>query len=248
MSGEYLSFPSTNLGQALELKVYGTGGRPMLVFPTVKGRFVDYENFGMVAACQGLLDAGKLTIFAVDGVDAQSWASESAHPYDRALRHNQYDACVAREVVPLIRARCRASEPRDLIVTGCSFGAYHAAHFLFRHPDLCNAVIALSGIYSLNYFLGDYCDREVYFNDPLRYLPNLTDRWYLDRLKESRIILCCGQGAWEEYCLQQSRALAATLQAKGIPHMLDLWGHDVYHDWPWWQKQIVYFLGKLGLT
>jgi esterase/lipase superfamily enzyme len=244
MSGERHVIESTHLGQPMEMKIYGTRGRPMLAFPTLKGRFFDYENFGMVAACQPFLDDGRLMLFAVDGIDAQSWAHESAQPYDRACRHNQYDQFVAREVIPFIRTRCPREDPRDVIVTGCSFGAYHAAHFLFRHPDLCRIAIALSGIYSLSYFFGDYCDREVYFNDPLRYLPNLADAWYLDRFKQSEIILCCGQGAWEEYCLQQTRALSNVLKGKSIPHTLDIWGHDVYHDWPWWQKQLVHFLEK----
>jgi len=26
--------------------------------------------------------------------------------------------------------------------------------------------------------------------------------------------------------------------------LLDLWGYDVNHDWPWWKKMIIYFLGK----
>ncbi|MBO6188054.1 MAG: hypothetical protein ILA25_09665 [Prevotella sp.] len=26
---------------------------------------------------------------------------------------------------------------------------------------------------------------------------------------------------------------------------LDYWGHDVAHDWAWWRKQIVYFMGHL---
>ena len=34
----------------------------------------------------------------------------------------------------------------------------------------------------------------------------------------------------------------AALQQKGIPAWVDYWGHDVSHDWPWWKKQLVYFL------
>jgi len=29
------------------------------------------------------------------------------------------------------------------------------------------------------------------------------------------------------------------------PLWVDLWGHDVNHDWPWWRKQFPYFLEKL---
>ena len=32
---------------------------------------------------------------------------------------------------------------------------------------------------------------------------------------------------------------------KGISIWVDLWGHDVNHDWPWWHKMVPYFLPKL---
>jgi len=36
------------------------------------------------------------------------------------------------------------------------------------------------------------------------------------------------------------------LAAKQIPHTLDLWGHDVNHDWPWWRKMLPHYIDKLG--
>ena len=29
---------------------------------------------------------------------------------------------------------------------------------------------------------------------------------------------------------------------KGIEAWIDFWGYDVNHDWPWWRRQIAYFL------
>jgi hypothetical protein len=28
---------------------------------------------------------------------------------------------------------------------------------------------------------------------------------------------------------------------------VDIWGHDVAHDWPWWKIMMPYFLKELGL-
>jgi esterase/lipase superfamily enzyme len=52
-----------------------------------------------------------------------------------------------------------------------------------------------------------------------------------------------GQGAYEDP--ERSRTLSNILNAKGIPHTLELWGHDVNHDWPWWRKMLPHALGKL---
>ena len=39
--------------------------------------------------------------------------------------------------------------------------------------------------------------------------------------------------------------LKKVLEAKNIPAWIDLWGQDVNHDWPWWQKQLPYFLSQI---
>lgn len=97
------------------------------------------------------------------------------------------------------------------------------------------------------HFIGDYMDENVYFNSPLAFLPNLSDPWYLDQYRQSRIIVCAGQGDWEDEMLADTRALESILKQKDIPHWVDIWGGDVNHDWPWWHKMLPYFLDKLQL-
>ena len=57
------------------------------------------------------------------------------------------------------------------------------------------------------------------------------------------IYILSGQGAYEDP--KRSQNLADILEAKGIPHSLELWGHDVNHDWPWWRKMLPHWLGRL---
>ena len=148
------------------------------------------------------------------------------------------------EVAPFIDQHC-GNMGEKFIVTGCSMGAYHAVNFFFRHPDVFDSLIALSGLYQLSMFIGDYMDEQVYFNSPLAYLPNLEDTWYLDQYRQSQIIVCCGQGAWEDAMLADSLQLKSILEAKDIPAWIDIWGYDVNHDWPWWHKMMPYYL-ELG--
>jgi esterase/lipase superfamily enzyme len=96
-------------------------------------------------------------------------------------------------------------------------------------------------------FVGDYMDDNVYFNSPLVYLPNLTDDRYLDQYRQSQIIVCVGQGAWEDAMLADAYTLKRILESKNVPAWIDIWGPEVNHDWPWWRQMMPYFLGKLGL-
>ena len=246
MNIEYHKWYSHNIGHEMELKIYGWYGKPMLVFPAQGGRFYEYEDFKMIDAISSFIEDGKVKVFTVDSIDNESWANWNAHPADRARRHEDYDRYILQEVVPFARQSC-GGDPQKLIATGVSMGAYHAGNFFFRHPDVFGVLIAISGLFQLRMFVGDYMDDNVYFNCPLYYLPNLTDVRYLDLYRQSQIIVCSGQGAWEDAMLADAYALKKILEDKGVPAWIDIWGGDVNHDWPWWRQMMPYFLGKLNL-
>jgi esterase/lipase superfamily enzyme len=252
MNIEYHKWWSPNLGQDMELKVYGAdlppggrAGKPVIVFPTQSGRFYDYEDFGMVEACRPSIEGGRIEIYTVDSIDSQSWCNWNAHPVDRARRHNDYDRYIVEEVAPFIRSR--GHEDEKFVSTGCSMGGYHSANFFFRHPDVFDVLIALSGLLQLRMFVGDTLEEEIYYNTPLAYLPGLVDPWYLEQYRKSEIIVCAGQGPWDEDMLADAYRLREILSAKDVPCWIDVWGHDVSHDWPWWRRQMPYFLHHLGL-
>jgi esterase/lipase superfamily enzyme len=246
MNIEYHKWWSPSLGQDMELKVYGYYGKPILVFPAQSGRFFEFEDFQMIDAIHSFIEEGHVKVITVDSIDSQSWANWGAHPADRARRHQDYDRYIVDEVAPFIRQHCGNAEEK-LITTGCSMGAYHSANFFFRHPDIFDTVISLSGLYQLRIFIGDYTDENVYYNSPLFYLPNLNDPWFIDQYRQSQIIICVGQGAWEDRMLEDAYALKRILEDKQIPAWIDIWGQDVNHDWPWWRKMLPYFLSRLNL-
>ncbi len=261
MNVEYHRWWSSNLNRDMELKVYGEGGKPLLIFPCAGGRFYEAEDFGMIEALRWFIEERKIQVFTVDSVDNDSWLAQWKWPGDRAWRHEQYDRYIAGEVAPFIRERMlysctvegcdtdgRTVKPAPrLMVTGASMGGYHAANFFFRHPDIFDTTIALSGLYAPEYFVGAYRDAHVDLNFPLLYLPQLSDPWQLAQYRQSTIIVCVGQGAWEEMHVRETRALEAALQQLDVPAWFDYWGFDVNHDWPWWKKQLPYFLGQLKL-
>jgi len=216
-----------------------------VVFPTSEGRFFDFESNDMLGCCSHLFEQGKVQFYCVDSIDSQTFYNKSSSHSDRGWRQKEYENCIIDEVVPFIRHN--NSYSGGMITTGCSFGAFHALNFLLRHPDVFDTCICLSGIYSLKWIIGEYNDQGCFFQDPMAYIPGLSDEWFLSRLRGSKIIIAVGQGRWENEALQDSHQVADILRSKGIPVWLDKWGSDVDHDWPWWRKQLPHFLGNVGL-
>ncbi|MBA2606727.1 MAG: esterase, partial [Acidobacteria bacterium] len=145
------------------------------------------------------------------------------------------------EVLPLIRNEC--GEGAKPLTTGASLGAFLAANCYFKHSDNFRGTIAMSGSYNIYNYLENYFDDNVYFNNPMMYLKNLNDDFHLHNLqKADSIVIVSGQGAFE--APERSRELSGVLHSKGIPHLLEMWGHDVKHDWEWWRKMLPFYLGK----
>lgn len=234
MNREYHHWISPNLGRSMETLVCGHAGAPVLVFPTTMGRFYQYEDFGMVAALEAKIDQGLIQLYCPDSVDAESWYNRAVPPRQRVLRHLDYERYVLDEYLPFIRGR--TSDP--LLVTGTSFGAFHAVNFAFRHPALVTKVVALSGRYDSKAFMDGYHDDDVYFNCPVDYLPNLTDDAFLEPLRRMRIVLLSGE---HDIALSSTRLISEMLTAKGVPHELAIWWGRT-HDWPLWREAISHYL------
>lgn len=246
MRTQYYKEYSRELNRDMEFKVYGTGGRLCLAFPSQNGRFFDFENFQMVSSIAPWLDQGRVQLICPDSIDQETWSKEDGDPRQRIERQERWFRYITLELLP--RVQKLGSAPGRAIVTGCSMGGVHAGIFFFRRPDLFDTLVSLSGTFDASCFFHGYMDDLVRSNSPIHFLRSMPpDHPYMELYRKSRIILCVGQGAWEEELLAGTRAMDQLLREKNIPAWADYWGYDVSHDWCWWQKQLPYFFSSLGL-
>lgn len=242
MHQERHSWHSSRLGKEMAVRVYGHYGLPLLVFPTSGGDENEYEGQSMIGALAHHIDGGRVKVFTVNSVNNQSWYDKRAHPRHRSYLQAMYDAYVAYEVVPFIQNHSQ-TPGIPITTTGASFGAYHAANTLLRHPDLVRRCLALSGVYDLRRFMdGDY-DDNLYYNNPVDYVASLSDPYYLSHLQQSDIHLATGCGPFEDS--GPTYRLSEVLRARGIPHHLDDWGPEGGHDWPYWKRQMDTYVDRL---
>ena len=236
---------SPAIGAEGSVYAYGHYGRPVLVFPSERGNPWDWESNGMIDAIGFLLHAGRVKVYCISSYDAESWTRGDLSLEERAHRHGASEDWVLNQVVPFIQSE--TGWGAEIVVTGASFGAYHAANFALKRADLFPLAVCMSGVYDVRRVGGDWEQGEgVYFNNPMDYVAHLHGD-HLDWLRSRvSLLLVCGQGQWEDTtgALESTRVFAGRLAEKGIPHELDLWGHDVPHDWPSWRSQLAHHLPR----
>ena len=234
------TIPSYCLGKEMPVAIYGHFGRPILCFPTAAENYEEFERQGMIEALSGPIQAGLVKLITTDSINADSWSNKGVSVPEAARRHQAYDEFIARELVPVIHTDCGGALP--IATMGASFGAYHAVNTALKHPELFSHAFGLSGVYDISESFGGEFDENCYRNSPVHYLPNIRKSEMWPRVQGVNLTLICGQGAWER--VHWTTGFSEFLNGLGFSHTLDLWGHDVSHDWPWWFKQMNLYIPK----
>jgi esterase/lipase superfamily enzyme len=242
MQREYYHWWSEHLQREMELLVFGHGGAKVLVFPTRRGRFYEYESMGLVATLADKIAQGYLQLYCIDSVDHESFYCGWVHPSGRIQRHMAFEAYILDEVFPFMHSR----NPHDCVIAyGASLGAFHAANIVFRHPQLFKKLVAFSGRYDLTLAVEDFYDLfdgfyndDIYFHTPSHFLPSLECSQRLSHLREMDITLVIGK---EDPFLQNNEHLSRILQQKGIPHQLWVWEGRA-HSARYWRRMAAIYI------
>jgi esterase/lipase superfamily enzyme len=234
MKEEYFKWYSPNLSLDLEMLVFGHQGLPLIVFPTTLGSYYEAKDFRLIDSARYFIDTGKVQIFCPDGINKHSWYNKDVHPSVRVKNHIWYDKAIREELVEKVRYNTPSGR---VAVAGCSFGGYTSANFAFKHPDVVGWLISMSGSFDIKSFLDGYYDDNVYFNNPVDFLPNLQH----EDLHKMGIIL--GTSDWD-ICKSANFQLSEMLFKKGINHWLDVIPESP-HDWPLWRYMFPKYLDAI---
>lgn len=244
MQGRHLTIPSPELGRPVHIWTYGWFGQPIVVMPSAAGMAHEWQSQGMIDALEPLLRAGKIKLYCVESNVAEAWTRRETEPEWRLAQHARFERFVVETLVPWVRADCK-SPHHPLAIAGTSLGGMYAALFALKNPEIFRRSFCFSGRYDARQFTDGYDSLGVYLNNPLAFVPNLHGE-QLDRVRSNtHLTLVCGQGAYEEGCIEETIALGQVLRAKGIPSETDIWGRDSAHQWPWWRTQATQHFGRI---
>lgn len=215
----------------------------VLALPARGGRFYDWENNGMPEAVASLLHAGKVQLFCADSIDGESLLAGNSAPRRRAEMQEKYFLYLTTELAPRILA-LTADEPK---AEADEKAAKAASTPVLWCAGVDTGAIGLSGLYDMSRFMGSEADDLILRNSPLNALAEtgIYNTAALAKAEENSLLLCAGQGAYEDDACADTKALQAALEAAVLPCHVELWGNDVSHDWYWWGKELGMFAQRI---
>lgn len=235
------SWFSPSLNKEMPVVTYGNYGFALLLIPTAAADYLEYERFQLINDLAPFIDSGKVKVYSVNSINTESWLNNNMDPYQKGVRHQQFNDYIYNEVIPFIRNSSSWETP--IITSGASFGALHSMNLFLKRPDLINGVIAMSGVYDLTEYTKGHFDDNVYFNSPQHYMPNLADHNILEQIRQSHHIhILTGSGAHE--APDAAKSFAGILYGKNIWYDLDVWGNEWKHDWPTWRAMLPHYIGS----
>ena len=234
MKEQHVKWYSPNLSKDIEMLTFGDRGYPVIVFPTSMGSYVENRDFKLIESAKWFIDNGLVKIYCPDGIDKLSWYNRKISPADRVKNHVWYDMMLYHELAP--RAAYETGVHR-VAAAGCSFGGYHATNFGFRHPDRVKYIFNMSAAFDIKSHLDGFYDENVYFNNPVDFIPNAND----PQLSDMFVVLGTGEF---DICLDANVKMAQMLGKKGIPNWLDI-RPKAQHDWPIWREMFPHYLSLI---
>lgn len=234
MKEELKKWYSQNLNREIETLIFGHSGYPILLFPTSMGRYYENKDFKLIDSVQNFINEGKIKIYCPDSIDALSLYNKSIHPADRIKNHIWYDKFLLEELFPLAKSE---TNHHKIITAGCSFGGYHAANFAFRHPWAVSHLFSMSGAFNIRNQLDGFYNDDVYFNNPVDFLPNDRN----PELWQLKIVLGTTD---RDICKADNENMSNILHQKGIKHWLDI-RPNADHDWPIWREMFPEYIYQL---
>lgn len=234
MKEQHIRWHSPILGKEMDMLVFGESGYPVIVFPTSMGSYTQNKDFHLIDSVSWFVDNNLIKIFTPASIDEDSWYNKNIHPADRVKNHILYDKFVMEEIV---EPALKNTGHSKAAFAGCSFGAYHATNFGLRHPEVTGYIINMGGAFDIKDKVQGYYDDNVYFNNPLDYLPGLND----PRINSIGMVFGTGTG---DMCMDANIHISKMLNEKGIPHLLDI-RQGAVHDWHVWREMFPAYVGMM---
>jgi esterase/lipase superfamily enzyme len=239
------SFVVPRLTAPIGVTRWGHFGMPVVLFASAGGDSLEAERLQLIAALAPLLDAGKIKVYAVDGIAMRVLLAGTAAPEARRATQHAFDEWIVAGLGPHVRRDCE-NDAVELLAGGCALGAASALQALLRDPRLFRGAIGLSGTYDLLPWLtaGQAWSADAGGGadvSPPQGLARLPEGSQLDQLRQRPVTLACTAGDYDD--APATAAMAQQLRARGIATRTDVWGPPFRFGFSSWCQMLPRFVG-----
>lgn len=225
MKKRHKSWKSPCMGKSMDLLIYGTEGTPVIIFPTAHGDYTEWENHGGIDAIAEQVEEGYNQVFCVDGFAGESFLNAAIEPIARINRFSHYQSYLMDELLPFISDE--NSNPY-IITTGVAIGAYCALLMALKYPTNFQKVIGLCGYYDIRVHMDEFFDDNVYFNNPVEFIPNLNDEKLLKMISNVDIRLL---NYLNDPNKDDTQIMSDLMWMKFIEHEHYVWNEEADNMW-----------------
>lgn len=222
---------SPSLGKDMKLTIYGKSGTPIIGLPTRGASCHQWEKFGMVDAISYQLKNDFNQLFCLSSVDEEGFLNDDASPAQRLVRQQQYESYIVEELVPYIKEE---NNIEFIILAGIDLGGYHALTTGLKYPGAFGKVIGISGIYDIKPFMDDFYNDDVYYSNPMDFVPNLNNHQTMKKVQDVDFRLVSFDSDERK---EDALRMSDVLRMKFIQHELDVWG-DESEEWELWPEML----------
>lgn len=234
MHKEHVQWYSSIMRREMNMMQYGTGGIPIIAFPTDQGTFDEWENHGMTEALEHQLEESLNCLFNLETMDYECLFNLNIEPEERLNRYLKYQTFIYDELIPFVQ---KVSENNFIILAGVGFGAYHAANLTFKYPDKFGKFIGMDGLYDITPYMNGFYNDAVYYNSPLHFLPMLDHPGILAKYENLDLILITSNTnpTFEDH----TERFSNVLKERMISHIFDQKDPELDRDleeWDFWRE------------
>lgn len=233
MKKEKKSWRSPSLGKDMELTVYGESGTPIIGLPTRGATCSQWENYEMIDAISYQLEKGYNMLYCLSSIDRESFLNEEVTPDQRIVRQQQYESYIVEEVVPYVEEV--QNNVNFIIIAGVDLGGYHAVSTALKYPNAFGKAIGMSGIYDIKPFMDGFYNDDVYYCNPMDFVPNMSKQTLLSKVRDVDFRLVSFDTDERK---EDARRMSNVLRMKFIDHELDVWNLEEQEEWDLWPQML----------
>ena len=224
------SFAVPQLDGPVGVRRWGHYGMPVVLFASAGGDSFEPERLQLLGALGGLIDAGRIKLYAVEGTAIRMMLAGPADAGQRAQALRAFDQWVGSALVRQVREDCQ-SEALELLAAGCAYGAASAVQALLLAPRVFRGAIGLSGTYDLRPWIESAAQAADV--SALQSGASAAGR---------TVLLAYTQGDYED--VPASQQMAVRLRALGVTVKEDIARSGLHFGFAAWREQLPRCVGQ----